>query len=197
MWPFPKGPGRLGLKSPIDAILAAGLRLSPPDTDVEPYYPEHLPEVGLDRYPSAFLSHTAADETAIRTSILAELTPYFGSVFFMNIGMARPTSTADIIQAYKRRILRALWASSWVVVHLSAAAASSPWVQFELAWALQHKPRNRIIALIPDSIVGRQLAPALRIIWQVPLLGLESWNRRAIRYALHMSGAKRAGRTVN
>src|SRR5262249_54535981 len=150
---LPRGPRRLQLGSPIDAILESGLPLAPPDSDVEPYYPQQS-EGGLEPlYPGAFLSHTTTDVDDIRRDIRPELDRYFGSVFLLNIGMAeRANETRDsIVQAYKRKILTALWRSEWVVVYLTRAAAQSRWVQFELAWSLQHKRRNRIVALLPDD----------------------------------------------
>jgi hypothetical protein len=157
MLQLPHGPQRLGLASPIDAILASGLALAPPDSDVEPYYPEPTSAEPFSMYPSAFLSHTTSDCDTIRSGIYCELEPYFGTIFLLNIGMAKSASESKhgIIQAYKRKILTALWRSSWVVVYLTNAAASSPWVQFELAWSLQHKPRNRIIALLPKGSCRR------------------------------------------
>ena len=107
-WPLPNPPGSLGLDSPINAILEAGFRLQPPDTDVEPYYPQQSSDSGSGLLPMAFLSHTYADEAAIRTNILRELNPYFGQVFFMNIGMTRPTPTGrdEIIQATSEKYLQ-------------------------------------------------------------------------------------------
>lgn len=189
MWPFPTGPGILGTRSPIDAILATGLRIAPPDTDVEPYYPE---PISFERPGTVFLSHTSLDESIIRRELIAQLTPFFYQIFFMNIGMVRPSQfdQVQVIQAYKRRILRALWESHCFVVYLSSAAATSPWVQFELAWALQNKPRRRIIALLPDPAVEERLRPALRLIWQVPLFRQAWWNRLAIGYTLRRAGAR-------
>jgi len=171
------------------------LPLTPPDDDVEGYSPvaddAAFRENTDSQFSTVFLSHTHKDESVIRARVLPTLKPFFASVFLMNISMVRAERPGpEIVVAYKRRILKALSRSAWIVVAVSAAAASSEWVGFEFAWALRNHNHRRILALILDEAGKRALSPVLRFVRTVPAFETSKDTELAISRALQRSGAR-------
>lgn len=179
------------------AIREAKIPLVPPDDDVEDYSPKTDAIPKPQRNDSVFVSHTAVNEPLIRAMILPAIQPFFGDIFLMNIGMAigENQNSLNIVEAYKRRILTALWVSGWVVVVVSAAAASSRWVKFEFAWALQHHSHRRIVALILDESGRRAFLPLLPFVRTLEIDENCRSTTSQIARVLHRSGARERRQT--
>src|SRR4051794_2490126 len=93
-----------------------------------------------------FVSHTADDEPLLR----AELQPIARrpglQLHILNRGTPAPFS-----EAYRKQILRTLAASAWFFAALTSRSVHSAWVKFEVGWALDHKPKSRLILAVLED----------------------------------------------
>ena len=89
--------------------------------------------------------------------------------------------------AYRKEILRNLVRCAWFLAALTPRSILSPWVRFEVAWALDHKPKDRVLLVLfqeCDTAVLDARLPGLR---PVDCTGLgrpgirRFWSRRRLR----------------
>jgi hypothetical protein len=125
--------------------------LQPPDTDVEAHDPD--PDEEVPNW--MFVSHTGVDEAFIR----AEAEPLARESQIV-LHLVNGGSSPIVAQPYKREILRSLSRCSWFLVVASQSAIPSPWVQFEVSWALAYRNAARLVAVLRDC-TETAIAPGL------------------------------------
>ena len=100
-----------------------------------------------DRF--AFISHTARDQPFIDEHI----TPIVKSkrIDFILLNYKR------FSEEYARFVLRALANCGWFLVVLSRNTKDSPWVKFELDWALRHRDPSHIVVIRIDDVRPQEI----------------------------------------
>jgi len=149
---IPKPDFKVTVDGQIERTLVSDPELLPlPDPNIQMHTPNPSDEYNWE----IFISHTNLDEAYLRQHIVGKHDVRF---FMMNCRSA----SQEIALAYAKRIMVALGRASWFVVAVSAAAARSPWVNFEVRWALKYRDRTRIRALLLDATAPSIINPGLR-----------------------------------
>lgn len=88
-----------------------------------------------------FISHATEDRAFVENELVPEL---------QQLGIEIWYSRTDIRAGtlYERSIREGLNSSEWFLVVVSPSSARSEWVQDELAWAMDHRPHNRIVPVL-------------------------------------------------
>jgi len=170
-----------------------GSRSDEDDLPTEADFEAPLPSE--ERSSWVFVSHSAADYVHVRDMLRGFEAP----PKFLTFHIANRAQAIHIQNAYKRGILKNLSRCAWFIVVVSNASIRSVWVQFEVAWAVRHKPINRVICLMLDGSVESDLHPRLSLARKIdvrPLVRrgpvLTSWlARKRLRWALPQSSLER------
>jgi hypothetical protein len=128
-------------------------------------------EVAVESW--VFVSHTADDESFLR----AELEPlaHERHLQLHLINRRHPPTIAD---AYRKEILRSLIRCGWFLAALTPRSILSPWVKFEVSWALENKPPNRLLLVLFEECDTAVLDARLPRLHPVNCSGLDRWGIR-------------------
>jgi hypothetical protein len=136
-----------------------------------------------------FVSHTADDEPLLRSVLEPAAAERHLQLHLVNRRHA-PT----IAEAYRKEILRSLARCAWFLAAFTPGSIRSEWVRFEVSWALDHKPGDRVLlaileacdpGLVDARLPGRHLVSCTGLAGS----GIRRWlSRRRLQQLLPKGG---------